>query len=205
MALKEAVGIHRLPSMIFLGSQNQSPVCRNTPLGDSCMVHWGFHFKLKAQICVYLLCKDLRSHFLLNKHLYSVLAQAEVVHVDLKVTLSLEIHLIAKENWSFQQQMCVLCVYIHICTYVLILIQARCLLQLIDYSFGLFPSLIHHAWEPCGFGCIWFRTEPIFEYVVIYEIIYDIYEYVEVFYVSISIKRGSSLIYSLLASPVCSW
>lgn len=39
--------------------------------------------------------------FYWKKPLYDVLAQAEVVHVDLKVTPSLEIPIIAKENWSF--------------------------------------------------------------------------------------------------------
>lgn len=65
------------------------------------MVHWSFNFKLKAQICVYLFCNDPRSHFLLEKTLYGVLASAEAVHVDSMVTPSLEIHFIAKDNWNF--------------------------------------------------------------------------------------------------------
>lgn len=60
LKIKEVIGVRVLSSMIFLDFGSQSPVCRNTPLGDLCPVRCSFHFKLKTQNCMCLLYKDVR-------------------------------------------------------------------------------------------------------------------------------------------------
>lgn len=157
--------MHRLPSMMFLGLQNQSPVCRNSPLADPCMVHWGFHFKLKAQICLYLLCNDPRSHFLLKK------TPLWCPGTSWGGSCWLEGHSITGNSHNCKRKLeflaidCFTCVYTYM--YICIDFNIGSLSSAVNLLRFLFVSWFNlYAWEPCGFGCT--RKQPIFEYVVIY-------------------------------------